>query len=62
MGRFLRRLALAVLVAVVAASLPYGLVLGPAGEPLRLAVGVVLFVCLAGKLLYDTLFWERTPW
>ncbi len=48
--------AVALVLAVMLAPLGW---LGPAARALQMPAAVVLLVCLAGKLLYDTLFYDH---
>lgn len=57
--RLFLRLCLATVVAGAIAAIPVRLVLGPELDGPRTAVVAIVFVCLVGKLLYDTLFYDR---
>jgi hypothetical protein len=56
--RFLLRALLALALALVVMFAPLGW-LGPLARALQVPFAVILFVCFLGKLLYDTLFYDR---
>ncbi len=57
-GRFLLKLGLGAALALVLMHLPLGR-LGPTAVALQMPLAVLLLVCFAGKLLYDTLFYDH---
>lgn len=57
--RLLVRAGFAAVVAVSADAFPLGWIVGPTWKPAQTGVAAILFVCLLGKALLDSFFYER---